>query len=693
MLSDKEVTALLGQELAFCDTDYLGGAGSYHSDRRARNLALYFGEPLGTEVENQSSWVSRDSLEAVEAAMPELLRAFADAKQSVAFIPTEDTAEAVKKADEETDAVRHVFFQHNPGFLNLYEWTKTALIQYNGYLRCERGTQTRYRTRELTLTEQEFEALNADPAWELKGKPRVMINGEFAEPDQGFTPGVDIVAIRARFKESIKSKRVRIEGVAPENMLVTLRHRSIDLIDCSFVAERMSDITPTDLKRMGVADDVIERLPDYNPLFSAEEAARMQGGAVVPGRVSTDRSMRQLEVFRCFIEMDYEENGEAERYEVWMGGNEILLPVKPVDYHPYFAITPNIVPFRHQGQGYPDLLEHTTLMKSAAVRGIADAVYHTSNPRPIINVNMRTDTTEEDVATNLPGYSIRVDGPPDQAISHQKHAPLPNDVFTLVEYLDGAKEDMVGHGHQTSLAPDQIAQANTGVVWAATEAKKGKIELIARIMAQVGLRAVFLRIHELLRDSRRGFMARIGGQMKRANPSTWIYREDMEVMVGLGSSNRDKQAVGAKSVLEIQEKMVQMGGLGTTVDMTGIYNASAKLAESFELGFADQYFIDPIKAAAGEINEERAKLMEQTRQAQNQPSDTDKLVQAQMKIEQEKSQVQIEKLKVEMAKLQAQLQLDTREQQMKETDMVLDHQEERAKIELAYEKNVPGSAV
>jgi len=100
---------------------------------RAEAFEYYNGEPFGNEVEGRSSVVSRDVLDVVEAALPQLLKVFVSGDEIVRFEPRGPEDEDA--AEQETAAVNYFTLEKNDGFAIFYTWFKDALLSKNGYVK------------------------------------------------------------------------------------------------------------------------------------------------------------------------------------------------------------------------------------------------------------------------------------------------------------------------------------------------------------------------------------------------------------------------------------------------------------------------------------------------------------------------------------------------------------------------------
>jgi hypothetical protein len=92
---------------------------------RELHMNMYYGRPLGNEIEGRAQVVSKDLMDTVEWIMPSLMRVFC-VQQAVQFDPVGPEDEQLAK--QETAYVTHVLWKKNPGFMVLYEWLKSALL-------------------------------------------------------------------------------------------------------------------------------------------------------------------------------------------------------------------------------------------------------------------------------------------------------------------------------------------------------------------------------------------------------------------------------------------------------------------------------------------------------------------------------------------------------------------------------------
>ena len=152
--------------------DYTDVAGPYRGEDPNQTL----GELLDQDkknIPNRSTYVSTDVKDAILLMLPSLIRLFGASENPVDLVPrSEADAEMAQQA---TSYVNYVFWNDNPGFLNLYGAIKDALTVRTGFLKWwseDRKEIKRKRFQNITIEQLQMvlsEDLTAEVA-EL-GKP------------------------------------------------------------------------------------------------------------------------------------------------------------------------------------------------------------------------------------------------------------------------------------------------------------------------------------------------------------------------------------------------------------------------------------------------------------------------------------------------------------------------------------------
>jgi hypothetical protein len=115
--------------------------------------------------------------------------------------------------------------------------------------------------------------------------------------------------------------------------------------------------------------------------------------------------------------------------------------------------------------------------------------------------------------------------------------------FPMLEYLDGVQAKRTGVSDaQQGLSPDVLQNVTAAAVATMSNASYGKLELIARIFAETGVKSLFKGILQLLckyQDTVRTL--RINGKFVPFDPREWDTEYNVTINVGLGTGSRQEQ--------------------------------------------------------------------------------------------------------------------------------------------------------
>lgn len=126
-MTDEELVALIEHKAS----NSLNESSDQLSEIRKRLLEQYNGAPYGDERDGFSKVVDRSCMEAVEWALPAIIKTFMASDRVVEFEPV--GADDEDGASQETDVVNYELMRRNDGFLSMYEWIKEALINPVSY--------------------------------------------------------------------------------------------------------------------------------------------------------------------------------------------------------------------------------------------------------------------------------------------------------------------------------------------------------------------------------------------------------------------------------------------------------------------------------------------------------------------------------------------------------------------------------
>ena len=644
-------------------------------EERRDALMAYNREPYGNEVEGRSTIVTGEVAEAVDGALPQLLRVFTQSDDVVRFEPKAPGDE--EKAKQATEYCNWVLMNDNPGFEVFQTWFKDALLQKAGVIKVWWNDETSVdKEKYENLSEEELTLLLADGQMEVVKQRQTQI-GEVPVPptpeqmmlaqQTGVPPEMTmqpVFSYNVTVKKINKKGSVKVENVPPEEFLISKKARRI--ADAPFVAHRRLT-TRSELISMGFKADEIDELPAYDDLtFTPERVARFPNGEQ-PDDPSLDTSMDEIETFECYIRTDYDEDGIAELRRVFYAGGTIL-ENEEADFIPFCSICPIPMPHKFFGHSLADRVVDIQKIKTTITRQMLDNLYLSNNARMAVvdgQVNL------DDMLTVTPGGIVRVKN--NQAITPLQVPLVAGQAFPMLAYMDEIQQKRTGVTQASQGLDPNILQNTTATAVAMVQnAGAAKVELIARIFAETGVKDLFKSILHLVckyQDKER--IVRMRGKFVAIDPREWSNEYDLTVNVGLGTGNREQQMAMVAAILQKQEQiMSQMGIANPLVSPSQYRNTLGRFIESAGFKDTSEFF--------REITPEMEQQMMQPQQPQPDPATAALMqqAQAQMQVTQAKAQADIQ---VQQAKAQADIQL---QREKAAADIQLEREKAAAQLQL-----------
>jgi hypothetical protein len=648
----------------------LGYIETETTEQRRKALQFYNREPYGNEIEGRSGIVTGEVAEAVDGALPPLLRVFTQGDDIVRAEPAgpgdEETAKQI------TSYLNWVFYRDNPGFEVLNIWFKDALLQKNGVIKVWWNDEKDVTTESYeNLSEEEIALMLADESVEIAEQEAVQVGevpvpavdamgqpllNEMGQPSIQMQP---IFSYNVKVKKVLKYGHVQVENVPPEEFIISKKARTI--ADAPFCAHRKLT-TRSELVAMGFKTDVVDDLPTYEDLtFTPERVARYSQGEQPLDRETVDKSMQEIETFECYIRTDYDGDGIAELRKVFYAGNEIL-ENEEIDYNPFCSICPIPMPHKFFGHSLADRTMDLQLIKSTITRQILDNLYLTNNAR-VLAVDGQVNL--DDLLTVTPGGVVRVKNP--AAVSPMSVQPVASQSFPMLEYMDQVQQKRTGINQMSQGLDANILQNTTAAAVAAMQnVAAGRIELIARTFAETGVRDLFVKIlHLLCKYQDKPRVVRLNGKYVSIDPRQWKTQYDIQINVGLGTGTREQQLAMLAMVLQKQEQLIgQQGVSGPLVGLSQYRSTLGRFVEA--AGFVD---------SAEFFREITPEVEQQVAQAASQPQASPE------------AQAIMAQMEAQMQAAQAKAQADIQVQQMKaQADIQLQREKAAAEIQLAREK-------
>ena len=637
-MTKRELSAHLEQEISAA----LGYKDGKLTEQRSDALDRYYGKKYGNEQEGRSQIVTRDVADVIEWIMPSLMKIFTSGDKVVQFEP--QGPEDVEMAKQSTDYVNYVIMRQNPGFSTIYQWFKDALLQKNGVVKhyWDDSSET-LREEYKNLTEEEFMALLMDDNVDVK--EHTQNGGE--EDEMSLQPEQvthDVVVSR-----TYTDGQVRIEPVPPEEFLIDKYAKTIDT--ARFVAHRVKR-TKSELIQQGYPKSKIENVFNNDEAnYKAERLSRFSHEQDNSPEGDIDDG---IWVTECYLKVDFDNDGIAELRKVTKVGDE-LLDNEAVDSVPFSSLTPIPMPHKFYGLSIYDLISDLQLIKTTLMRNLLDNMYLTNNGRYEV---VEGQANLDDLMTSRPGGIVRVRTP--GAVNPLGTPQLDQNSFNMLGYLDSIREERTGVSKNSMGLSEgglKSHQTATGVGQVMTAAQQ-KIELIARIFAETGMKDLAQSVYMLVQKFEKPEkLVRLNNEWTTLYPHEWKTKMDCTAQVGLGFGNKDMNLMHLGRLSQTIQMIAQHPAAGMLLKPKNVYNLVAEQIKAMGMKNVDDFITDP---------------GDQDVQQQQGPSPEEQAKQAEAQLKQQELQVKMQKIQQESALKQQEMQIDA---QIAQQDLELKQQE------------------
>jgi hypothetical protein len=569
-IDDASIETIANSELKAC-VSLLGGD---IADEREEALKYYNGEPLGDEVAGRSQVVSRDVLDTVEWMLPGLMRIFMSGDNVVEFLPQGPEDEA--SAEQATDYANYIFTRDNNGFIVLYDAFKDALLQKVGVIKVwwEESERTEVSTYS-GLDEMAFLA--------LVGEDDVSVDAHTLETDD-----LGIVTHDVTIRREISDGRVKIAAIPPEEFMIS--SRSATIADARFVGHKRQ-MSRSDLIEMGFDREVIEALGDSRDDVTGERETRFDDEEF-DSDAAMDESQRGIAYVEGYLRADVNDDGISELIKVCLAGSGEykLLDWEEVDDTPFADLCPVRTPHKFYGMSIADLVMDVQKIKTTLLRQVLDNLYLSNAPMSEVDISKVVNM--DDFLTVRPGGIRRV-----KMIGASREIAVPFTAgasFPVLEYMDRIKETRTGSQPGAIADSEALQNQSATAVNMAGNASAQRVELIARLFAETGVRELFSKIlHLVIKHQDASRLIRLRGGWVPIDPRGWNAAMDCQINVGLGHGSRDQQMGAIGQILSLQEKVLAAGGGGGMVTPKHIYATLERLVNLAGFKNAAQFFADP----------------------------------------------------------------------------------------------------
>jgi hypothetical protein len=435
-------------------------------------------------------------------------------------------------------------------------------------------------------------------------------------------------------------------------------------------------MTRSDLVAMGYDNSIIAEL-------STDDEVDVHDGSEfnpINDINNTDPSQDLIAYYECYLDIG-DEDGIAKKRRICYASKTILSD-EEIDYVPFYSLCPFPVPHQFYGQSMADRTMELQFIKSTITRQMLDNLYLTNNSRVGA---VEGQVNLDDLLNSTAGGIIRMKNP--NAIVPMTVQSSAGQSFPMLEYLDGVQAKRTGVSDMNQgLDANVLQNVSATAVATMTAQSQGKLELIARIFADTGVKNLMKGLLQLVckyQDEPRALA--INGKPMNIDPREWDNQYNVNINVGLGNGTGDEKVAMLQMILAKQEQILQQYGLANPlVNIKQYRETLAKFINAS--GYKDD---------AQFLNEIDDQKMQQVMQADAQQDKTPPEVKASQEIakaeiqkaqmkaqtDAQSNQLKMQELQMKVQMEQQELALQAKEQELEASKELLKIQQERAKLE------------
>jgi hypothetical protein len=552
---------------------------------RIRAQKYFDGRSAVDFEEGRSKVVATKVRDTIRAIKPALMRVFLQSDKPVEFIP--NSPQSVMGADQATKYAKFVF-ERNNGFRVLSDVFHDALIKKVGVAKVYYDEVPHVEIDEYSdLTPEQLAFIESDPEVEIIEQEEEII-GEAVIDETGVEIQPRMASYELRVARTSVKGQIKIQSVAPEDFFVDRMAVSID--DC-YVCGHTSEARVGDLVAMGFDFDTVYDLAGSSDgtVDDEEEMARRGWGDNDDNENAADPSMRKVQLTEAYMRMDVEGTGVPRMYKFICAGNDYeILDYELCDYVPFAIFECDPEPHTFFGRSLAEIVIEDQDASTSLLRGLLDGLAMANNPRVMAVTNM---VNMDDLLNNEIGGIVRVkdiNALREFAIGNAATAALP-----AIQFYDEAIRAKTGvTGAAMGMDANALQSQTAAGVNAAVQAASAVSELIARNLAEGGMRQMFRLIAQIARaNPNEGEMMRLDGQFVPVDPRSWTSDLDLVTNVGLGNNHRDERIAALQMTMQTQMQVWQAYGPSNgIVTMTGIRNTLADILGMAGIHNADRYY-------------------------------------------------------------------------------------------------------
>lgn len=603
-------------------------------DLRVNNYNIYRAKGDGKQDRPGRSRIrSSDTMDAIEWMMPSFMRTFAGSTSCITVAPV--GSEDVIKAEKLQKLLNWQFMGRRvKGFNVLYEWIKTALIYGTSVVKVfwDEAYVKQGFDMPIVSDNQMQEILNDNNYLDVYGTPEEIPAGMVITEDvmklaqaspemlakigmanaapQQIQP-VAIEPLRV-YREVHGKKRIKsysgpvVEVISPEDFFID--PKATEIANAQFVIHRKWKTFGElrELEQAGVYKNVdsvkewIDRDREHHRANTENAERYAAAGTTDPAVTSlaSDKEQlarKELEVFEWWGLLDLDGEGYQEPYLVEVCGESILRMEKNPYGHeqaPFEVLRPMLDPFKFTGIGMPELVGEFQQVKTALMRQTLDNISFQNNGAWLVNRNAGVDMNA--LLHPRPGMIVRtniVQG----AVQPLAPSSLQSMPLHAIELVDSMMQKRTGvTSYNQGLDANSLNKTATGIT-KIMNASQQRIELIARVMAETGIKPLYQKMLSL--DQQfidQTIVIRVFNQPIEISPDDLAGEFDVVVDVGGATGQDEMRSQQMMMLIQYAANLMQLG----VMRPMNIYETCKQLMQVWGWKDFDRYLTNPDEIGA-----------------------------------------------------------------------------------------------
>lgn len=594
------------------------------------------GVNIGHE-DGRSSVVNTKCRDVVRSIKPSLMRVFLHGDKPVEFVPK--SPEDVQSAQQATDYINYKFQQLN-GYKLLSGAIHEALIKKVGFLQVYYEDYSKAEIYTYSFLDDDAFTLLANDE-----EVEVLEHEEVVEASEN---SPEVRYHNCKISRTKKSGDICIEAIPSEEFFIDRNAKGLNENEYYVVGHR-TEMRVSDVVAMGFDFDEVSELSGLgSKTSSADEEIEARRGYTIDrdeDENSKDLSQKKVLISQAYMRMDIEGSGTSSLYRFILGGNDYkVLDYMLCDECPIVAFEVDPEPHTFFGRSIVDLIMTDQDASTQILRGILDNVALTNTPRMAVTPDVNID----DLLNAEVGGVVRM---------RNLNSITPLDIpFTAgqtlgaLQYLDTLIENKTGVTRASvGLDPDALQSTTKAGVQATLSAQQGQVEVIARNLAEGGMKRLFkLMLHLITKHQDKPSMMRMNSQFVPIDPRVWNVDMDMSCNVGLGTGRTEEKTMALQQALALQQTIFgEYGNQNGLVSMTNIRNTVADLLGTMGIKNADRYFQPMNEQIEQQLIAQSSQEDQEAQQMAIQNDPATKLLQAETVKAQTKAQTDLTKMQLQ----------------------------------------------